>query len=160
MQVDRAICMDTSSVPVRIVEDYAVVYFGAALFKIVRLLVIATFTVHLFACIFYRVKVRAASVSCNYFFLQHYVSTRWLLTPLRYSPDNLRRISRRRDYVLYLQSRQPRCEAALQRSLHIKYSVFCSELSMHLLYFLGCAGPCQPIRKQKPFHYGYLILFT
>jgi len=49
----------------RIIEDHAVVYFGAALFKIVRLLVVATLTVHLIACIFYRVKV----ASCFLLFL-------------------------------------------------------------------------------------------
>ena len=37
-------------------EDYAVVYFGSSLFKILRLLFIAIFSVHFFACIFYRVK--------------------------------------------------------------------------------------------------------
>ena len=40
----------------RDLEDYAVVYFGSALFKIIRLLLVATFCVHFFACIFYRVK--------------------------------------------------------------------------------------------------------
>jgi hypothetical protein len=37
-------------------EDYAVVYFGSAVFKIIRLLLVAIFSVHFFACIFYRVK--------------------------------------------------------------------------------------------------------
>ena len=32
------------------------VYFGSSLFKILRLLIIAIFSIHLFACIFYRVK--------------------------------------------------------------------------------------------------------
>jgi hypothetical protein len=32
------------------------VYFGSAAFKISRLLFIAMFSVHMFACIFYRVK--------------------------------------------------------------------------------------------------------
>jgi hypothetical protein len=41
----------------RIIEDYAVVYFGSALFKIGRLLLIATFSVHIFACVFFRVKI-------------------------------------------------------------------------------------------------------
>jgi hypothetical protein len=41
----------------RVIEDYAVVYFGSALFKIGRLLLIATFSVHIFACIFFRVKI-------------------------------------------------------------------------------------------------------
>jgi hypothetical protein len=40
----------------RAVEDYAVVYVGSPLFKILRLLIIAIFSIHLFACIFYRVK--------------------------------------------------------------------------------------------------------
>jgi hypothetical protein len=43
-------------------EDYAVVYFGTSLFKILRLLFIAMFSVHFFACLFYRVKeISAAS---------------------------------------------------------------------------------------------------
>jgi hypothetical protein len=33
-----------------------VVYVGSPLFKIVRLIIIAIFSIHLFACIFYRVK--------------------------------------------------------------------------------------------------------
>jgi hypothetical protein len=37
-------------------EDYAVLYFGSAIFKIVRLLFIALLCVHFFACIYYRVK--------------------------------------------------------------------------------------------------------
>jgi hypothetical protein len=45
----------------RAIEDYAVVYIGAALFKIVRLLIIATFTVHMFACVFYYVKINYAA---------------------------------------------------------------------------------------------------
>ncbi len=40
----------------RDLEDYAVVYFGSAVFKIVRLLLVAIFSVHFFACIFFRVK--------------------------------------------------------------------------------------------------------
>ena len=46
---------------IRTIEDYAVVYIGSALFKITRLLIIATFTVHLFACIFFHVKVNYAA---------------------------------------------------------------------------------------------------
>ena len=43
-------------------EDYAVVYFGSAMFKIIKLLFLAIFSVHIFACIFYRVKdISAAS---------------------------------------------------------------------------------------------------
>ena len=40
----------------RAIEDYAVVYVGSPLFKIVRLIIVAIFSIHLFACIFYRVK--------------------------------------------------------------------------------------------------------
>ena len=45
----------------RAVEDYAVVYIGSAVFKIMRLLAVATFSVHLFACMFFRVKLASAS---------------------------------------------------------------------------------------------------
>jgi hypothetical protein len=45
----------------RLVEDYAVVFFGSAIFKIGRLLIIAAFSVHLFACIFFRVKINSAA---------------------------------------------------------------------------------------------------
>jgi hypothetical protein len=44
----------------RSIEDYAVVYFGSAIFKMARLLIIATSCVHLFACAFHRVKVESA----------------------------------------------------------------------------------------------------
>ena len=40
----------------RVAEGYAVLYFGPATFKITRLLFIATLCIHIFACIFYRVK--------------------------------------------------------------------------------------------------------
>ena len=40
----------------RSIEDYAVVYVGSPLFKIMRLIIVAIFSIHLFACIFYRVK--------------------------------------------------------------------------------------------------------
>jgi hypothetical protein len=43
------------------VEDYGVIYLGSASFKIARLLFIAMFSVHLFACIFFRVKAVSAS---------------------------------------------------------------------------------------------------
>ena len=36
------------------------VYLGSAIFKIARLLIIATSCVHLFACAFHRVKVESA----------------------------------------------------------------------------------------------------
>jgi hypothetical protein len=45
----------------RKIEDYAVVYFGAALFKILRLLSVGTFSVHMFACVFFRVKIASAT---------------------------------------------------------------------------------------------------
>jgi hypothetical protein len=44
----------------RAVEDYGVVYLGSAIFKIARLTFIALFFVHLFACIFYRIKQTTA----------------------------------------------------------------------------------------------------
>ncbi len=44
-------------------EDYGVIYLGSAVFKIARLLFIAMFSVHLFACIFFRVKVATAFAS-------------------------------------------------------------------------------------------------
>ena len=44
----------------RVVEDYGVIYLGSAVFKIARLLFIAMFSVHIFACIFFRVKVVSA----------------------------------------------------------------------------------------------------
>jgi hypothetical protein len=40
----------------RAVEDYGVVYLGSAIFKVARLTFIALFFVHLFACLFYRIK--------------------------------------------------------------------------------------------------------
>jgi hypothetical protein len=47
-------CVD--SVERRAAEDYAVVYLGASIFKITRLLVVAVSSVHFFACIFFKVK--------------------------------------------------------------------------------------------------------
>ncbi len=44
----------------RVVEDYGVIYLGSAVFKIARLLFIAMFSVHMFACIFFRVKIASA----------------------------------------------------------------------------------------------------
>ncbi len=44
----------------RVVEGYVVLCFGAATFKITRLLCIAMLSVHLFACLFYRVKKDSA----------------------------------------------------------------------------------------------------
>ena len=46
---------------VRAAEDYVVLYFGPALFKIGRLLLIATICVHFFACLFFRVKEDSAA---------------------------------------------------------------------------------------------------
>jgi hypothetical protein len=43
----------------RIVEDYAVAYFGSACFKMFRLIAVGGFIVHTFACVFYRVKLQA-----------------------------------------------------------------------------------------------------
>ncbi len=43
------------------VEDYGVIYLGSAIFKIARLLFVAVFSVHLFACCFYRVKISSAA---------------------------------------------------------------------------------------------------
>jgi hypothetical protein len=39
----------------RAAEDYAVVYLGASIFKITRLLLVAVSSVHFFACIFFKV---------------------------------------------------------------------------------------------------------
>jgi hypothetical protein len=44
----------------RVVEDYGVIYLGSAIFKIARLLFIAMFSVHIFACVFFRVKIASA----------------------------------------------------------------------------------------------------
>ncbi len=38
----------------RVAEDYAVVYLGASIFKVTRLLVVAISSVHFFACVFYK----------------------------------------------------------------------------------------------------------
>jgi hypothetical protein len=43
------------------IEDYSVVYFGYAMFKIFRLLFLALFCVHFFACIFFAVKAGSAT---------------------------------------------------------------------------------------------------
>ncbi len=43
------------------VEDYGVIYLGSSIFKIARLILVALFSVHLFACIFYRVKIFSAA---------------------------------------------------------------------------------------------------
>ena len=45
----------------RLVEDYGMIYLGSPVFKITRLLFVAMFSVHLFACIYFRVKVSSAS---------------------------------------------------------------------------------------------------
>jgi hypothetical protein len=45
----------------RAVEDYGVIYLGSAIFKIARLLLIAMFSVHIFACVFFRVKIVSAA---------------------------------------------------------------------------------------------------
>ena len=46
---------------IRIVEDYGVIYLGSAVFKIARLLFVAMFSVHFFACLFFRVKEVSAT---------------------------------------------------------------------------------------------------
>jgi hypothetical protein len=53
-------------------EDYAVVYLGSAVFKIARLLIVAIFSVHFFACIFFRVKVNSAASEADV--VEFYVS--------------------------------------------------------------------------------------
>jgi hypothetical protein len=45
----------------RVFEDYSVLYFGSAVFKITRLLFIAILSVHFFACAFHRVKQESAT---------------------------------------------------------------------------------------------------
>jgi hypothetical protein len=45
-----------------VVEDYGVIYLGSGIFKIARLLFIAMFSVHMFACVFFRVKIVSAAV--------------------------------------------------------------------------------------------------
>jgi hypothetical protein len=45
----------------RALEDIAVVYLGSAVFKIARLTFVALSCVHIFACIFFRVKVEGAN---------------------------------------------------------------------------------------------------
>ncbi len=42
-------------------EDVAVVYLGSAVFKIFRLTFVALFFVHLFACLFFWVKMESAN---------------------------------------------------------------------------------------------------
>ena len=42
--------------PGRAIEDYAVVYFGSAIFKIARLTLVGTVSVHFCSCVFYSVK--------------------------------------------------------------------------------------------------------
>ncbi len=44
----------------RVLEDYAVVCYGPAIFKVMRLFFIALLCVHFSACIFYRVKRESA----------------------------------------------------------------------------------------------------
>ena len=45
----------------RLVEDYAIVYFGDTLFKVLRLIIIGASSVHFFACIFFRVKILSSN---------------------------------------------------------------------------------------------------
>ena len=44
----------------RSVEDYSIIIFGPAFFKVLRLLIIAMMGVHYGACIFFRVKLETA----------------------------------------------------------------------------------------------------
>jgi hypothetical protein len=53
-------CPLTYSCHNRVIEDYIVLYFGPAIFKISRLLFFAMSCVHMFACIFFRVKKDSA----------------------------------------------------------------------------------------------------
>ncbi len=60
--------------PLRVIEDYMVLYFGSAMFKIARLLFVAMSCVHVFACVFYRVKKESASTDeVNQFFISRNV---------------------------------------------------------------------------------------
>jgi hypothetical protein len=59
-QVNRAVSSPNMMI-FRVLEDYAVVFFGSALFKTLRLFIVAAFSIHFFACIFYRVKVPSDS---------------------------------------------------------------------------------------------------
>jgi hypothetical protein len=61
-----------------------VLYFGSAVFKIARLLFVAMSCVHVFACVFYRVKKESASVEdVNQFFISRNVD------PTVRTPDEL-----------------------------------------------------------------------
>ena len=55
------------------VEDYAVIYCGSAIFKIARLLFVAMLCVHMFACAFYKVKQESAE---NFDDVQEFYSSR------------------------------------------------------------------------------------
>jgi hypothetical protein len=45
----------------RLVEDYAIVYCGDTLFKVMRLILVGASSVHFFACVFFRVKILSAN---------------------------------------------------------------------------------------------------
>jgi hypothetical protein len=49
-----------------VIEDYAVVFFGSAWYKMLRLFFVAGFAVHLFACIFFQVKSNNDNVTAFY----------------------------------------------------------------------------------------------
>ena len=66
----------------RVLEGYVVLYFGSATFKIVRLLFIAVLCVHLFACLFYRVKKDGASSQED---IDHFYNTRGVIPTVRSS---------------------------------------------------------------------------
>jgi hypothetical protein len=44
----------------RLVEDYAIVYCGDTVFKVMRLILVGASSVHFFACVFFRVKILSA----------------------------------------------------------------------------------------------------
>jgi hypothetical protein len=60
----------------RVLEGYVVLYFGSATFKVVRLLFIAVLCVHLFACLFYRVKKDGAESQedIDHFYYSHSIN--------------------------------------------------------------------------------------
>lgn len=57
-----------------------VLYFGSATFKIVRLLLIAVLCVHLFACLFYRIKKDGADSQED---VEHFYNSRNVMSTVR-----------------------------------------------------------------------------
>ena len=74
----------------RKVEDYAVIYFGSALFKIGRLLLFASVSVHLFACIFFRVKESSAASKDD---IASFYAAKGVAEDVRVNPRLLRLLS-------------------------------------------------------------------